>query len=52
MATDSFMVVIFKPEFDFSRCGFRERLDPHDEEGGGKAKIIFGFFLDVGLEGV
>ena len=36
----------------FSGCGFRGRVDPHDEEGGEKAKIIFGFFWDVGLEGV
>ena len=42
----------FRLYLEFSGCGFRGRLDPRDEEGGGKAKIIFGFFLDVGLEGV
>ena len=42
----------FRLYLEFSGCGFRGRLDPHDEEGGGNATIRFGFFLDVGLEGV
>ena len=40
----------FRLYLECSGCGFRGRLDPHDEEGGGNATIRLGFFLDVVLE--
>ena len=41
----------FRLHLEFSGCEFRGRLDPCGEEGGGKAKIIFGFFSGCGFRG-